>query len=93
MRITAEISLYPLNEQFVTTITEFIFHLRRQPGIEVISNQMSTQLRGEFAAVTGAIDRCMQASMASPGAMAFVVKYLNADLAIGSAPGIDGAGH
>ncbi|MCL4776391.1 MAG: hypothetical protein KJ054_02710 [Gammaproteobacteria bacterium] len=93
MRITAEISLYPLNEQFVSDITDFILVLRRQPGIEIISNQMSTQLRGDFAAVTGALNRCMEASMAGPGAMAFVVKYLNADLPIGSAPGIDGAGH
>lgn len=88
MRITAEISLYPLNEQFVSDITDFILVLRRQPGIEIISNQMSTQLRGEFAAVTGALNRCMEASMASPQAVVFVVKYLNADLPITTTPRI-----
>jgi hypothetical protein len=86
MRITADISLYPLNEEFTTTIREFILRLRAEPGIEVISNQLSTQLRGEFAAVTGALDRCMARSMAQPGAMVFVVKYVNADLPIGAVP-------
>ena len=92
MRITAEISLYPLNEHFVTHISDFIVRLRREPCLEVVSNQLSTQLRGEFAAVTGAIGRCMEASMADPGAIVFVVKYLNADLPIGSAPRITAPG-
>ncbi len=91
MRITAEISLYPLNEHFVTGISDFIHRLRREPGVEVVSNQLSTQLRGEFAAVTGAISRCMEQSMASPGALVFVIKYVNADLPIASPPGIEAA--
>jgi hypothetical protein len=92
MRITAEISLYPLNEHFVAAITDFILRLRREPGLEVITNQLSTQLRGEFGAVTGALARCMEGSMAGAGAMVFVVKYLNADLPIATPPGIDAHG-
>ncbi|MBW7931912.1 MAG: hypothetical protein H3C57_11565 [Gammaproteobacteria bacterium] len=88
MRITAEISLYPLDEQFVSHIGDFILRLRAEPGIEVVSNQLSTQLRGEFAAVSGALNRCMEASMASPQAVVFVVKYLNADLPITTTPRI-----
>jgi uncharacterized protein YqgV (UPF0045/DUF77 family) len=89
MRITAEISLYPLAEGFVHDIREFILKLREQPGIEVRTNQVSTQIRGEFAAVTGAVNQCMADSMAQPGTRIFVVKYLNADLDIGSAPRIE----
>lgn len=88
MRITAEISLYPLDEQFVGHISDFILRLREEPGIEIVSNQLSTQLRGEFAAVSGALNRCMEASMASRQTMVFVVKYLNADLPITTTPRI-----
>lgn len=82
MNITAEISLYPLSEAFVAAITQFIAALRREPGIEIVTNQMSTQVRGEFAAVTGALNRCMAESMARHGTQVLVVKFVNADLPI-----------
>ncbi len=88
IRITAEISLYPLNENFVADIREFVQLLREQLGIELITNQMSTQLTGEYDAVTGAVQRCMRQSMERHGTMVFVVKYLNADLEIASEPQI-----
>ena len=87
MRITAEISYYPLNEHFVADIEAFIAELNEQPGLQVVTNRMSTQLRGEFDAVTGAIARCMQPALARPGTRVMVVKYLNADLAIGTPVG------
>ncbi len=89
MRITAEISFYPLREAFVDDIRAFILQLRDEPGLEVVSNQLSTQLRGEYAAVTGALCRCMRRSMEQTGTVVFVVKYLNADLDISTPPGID----
>lgn len=90
MRITAEISLYPLREGFVDEIRDFILRLRREPGLEIVTNQMSTQLRGEYAAVTGALARCMERTMAGGDPLVFVVKYLNADLPVGTTPVVDG---
>lgn len=89
MRITAEISMYPLAHDFTPGIRDFILRLRGEPGLEILTNQLSTQLRGEFAAVTGALDRCMRASMGQGDPMVFVVKYVNADLPIGSTPRLD----
>jgi uncharacterized protein YqgV (UPF0045/DUF77 family) len=86
MKITAEMSLYPLKDGPVPVIIDFIRELRAQPGIEIISNQLSTQLRGEFEAVTGAVTRCMRLAMAAPNTVVLVVKYLNVDLEIGRAP-------
>ena len=88
MRITAEISLYPLRENFVEEIKAFIRGLRERPGLEVITNQMSTQLRGDFEAVTGAVQDGMRHCMEAQGSMVFVVKYLNADLDISGTPQI-----
>ncbi len=86
MNITAEMSLYPLKDGPVPEIIRFIRELREQPDIEIVSNQLSTQLRGEFEAVTGAINRCMQQVMQAPNTVVLVVKYLNVDLEIGRAP-------
>ena len=87
MRITAELSLYPLaSEEPVARITEFIRDLRRQPGIEVLTNQMSTQLRGEMKDVQQAVNICMKAVMESGDRVVLVAKYLNTDLPINSLP-------
>jgi uncharacterized protein YqgV (UPF0045/DUF77 family) len=86
MNIVADMSLYPLKDGAVPDIIDFIRELRRQDGIEIVSNQLSTQVRGEFEAVTGAVNRCLRKAMAAPNTVVLVVKYLNVDLEIGRAP-------
>ena len=86
MNIVADMSLYPLKDGAVPDIIDFIRELRQQEGIEIVTNQLSTQLRGEFEAVTGAVQRCMRRAMAAPNTVVLVVKYLNVDLEIGRAP-------
>ena len=86
MRITAEMSLYPLKDGPVPEIIGFIRELRAQEGVEIVSNQLSTQLRGDFDAVTSAINGCMRLAMAAPNTVVLVVKYLNVDLEIGRTP-------
>jgi uncharacterized protein YqgV (UPF0045/DUF77 family) len=86
MNIVAEMSLYPLKDGAVPDIIGFIHELRRQAGIEIVTNQLSTQLRGEFEAVTQAVNGCMRMAMAAPNTVVLVVKYLNVDLEIGRAP-------
>ena len=86
MNIVAEMSLYPLKNGAVPDIIDFIRELQAQPGIEIVSNQLSTQLRGDFDAVTGAIQRCLRKAAAAPNTVVLVVKYLNVDLEIQRAP-------
>jgi uncharacterized protein YqgV (UPF0045/DUF77 family) len=88
MRITAELSLYPLQDDFTGPIKDFIHTLRRQPGIEVVTNQLSTQLRGEFDAVTAAINACLKASMTGEQPVVLVAKYVGADLPIATLPSV-----
>jgi len=88
MRITVELSLYPLATDFVAHITDFIVELRREPGLEIVTNQMSTQVRGEFAAVLSAVSRCTRAAMERAHPVVLVAKFLNADLDISVAPAV-----
>jgi uncharacterized protein YqgV (UPF0045/DUF77 family) len=88
MNIVADLSLYPLKDGPIPEIIGFIQEMREQGGIEIVTNQMSTQLRGEFDAVTGAINHCMRKAMAAPNTVVLIVKYLNVDLEIGRAPSL-----
>ncbi len=91
MRITVELSLYPLAPGFVGHITDFIVELRREPGVQVVTNQMSTQVRGEFEAVLSAVSRCTRAAMERVHPVVLVAKFLNADLDISTAPTLGAA--
>ena len=89
MIITVDISLYPLESDFLPPIKEFIRRLRTFDGLELVTNQLSTQVRGDFDAVTHALNQCMKESMNSGGKMVFVTRYLNSDLEISQLPEID----
>lgn len=51
MRITVDISMYPLTENYIEPIKGFINAINNNPNIEVITNKVSTQLRGEHSEI------------------------------------------
>jgi uncharacterized protein YqgV (UPF0045/DUF77 family) len=88
MKIVADMSLYPLKDGPVPDIIEFIQELRQQDGIEIVTNQLSSQLRGEFESVTRAINHCMHRAMRMSNTVVLVVKYLNIDVELERAPSL-----
>jgi len=86
MRITAELSLYPLSDGPVPKIERFIGSLTEHDRIEIVVNQLSTQLRGEIDDVVACIKGAMQRSFSAGGSQVLVAKFLNADLPIASPP-------
>jgi uncharacterized protein YqgV (UPF0045/DUF77 family) len=49
MRTAVDISLYPLDADYVPPIKDFIARLNAHPGLDVVTNAMSTQVAGEHA--------------------------------------------
>ena len=88
MKIVADMSLYPLKDGPIPDIIKFIKEMQLQDGIEIVTNQLGTQLSGEFEAVTGAINHCMRKAMEAPNTMVLVVKYLNISVELGDAPSL-----
>jgi len=90
MRITVELSLYPLADEYMPKIEAFIGVLRgelgRRPGLDLRVNQMSTQLVGELADVMAVIEAALVSSFGDRGHEVLVAKFLNADLPIHSTP-------
>jgi uncharacterized protein YqgV (UPF0045/DUF77 family) len=89
MRITVDISMYPLDHDYKPAIKAFIRKLRRFDGLTLVTNQLSTQINGEFDLVSAALNQCIRESMTEQQKVVFVARYLNADLDIRTLPDIE----
>ena len=76
MHVAVEMSLYPLTEQFIPPILDFIDRLKARPGLSVVTNSMSTQVSGEFETVFEALRVEIAASLAGRERAVFVMKVL-----------------
>src|SRR5215471_21734888 len=86
MRVTVEMSLYPLAGDALDKILAFIDVVQSDKRLEVVVNQMSTQVRGELGVVLEVLRAAIERSFGAGGSQALVVKFLNADLPIGEPP-------
>jgi uncharacterized protein YqgV (UPF0045/DUF77 family) len=84
--ITAELSLYPLGGDALETIVAFIRHVAADARVEVVVNQLSTQLRGSLPDVLDVIGAAMRRSFQNGEKQVLVAKFLNVDVPIGEAP-------
>jgi uncharacterized protein YqgV (UPF0045/DUF77 family) len=88
MEIAVEISLYPLERDFVPPIADFIERLRAHGELRVVTNSMSTQVVGPYDAVMAALTSELRGSFESGVRGVFVLKVLGAlPLLPGPTPG------
>lgn len=55
MQATAELSLYPLTENYASVVTDYILRLKSYPGLQIEVNGLSTQVFGAYDAVWTAV--------------------------------------
>lgn len=79
MKTSVEISYYPLNENFLNPIGNFIDRLNTYDQLVVRTNGMSTQVFGEYDQVMSAITAEIKKSFELPHSV-FTLKVINADL-------------
>jgi uncharacterized protein YqgV (UPF0045/DUF77 family) len=77
MRVAVDISLYPLTDDFIPPIQDVIERLNSHESIEVVTNPMSTQLRGEYDDVMAAISKEVKTSFEKSPKVVFAIKILN----------------
>ena len=82
MRISVEISMYPLNENYIEPILAFIDDLnkKKNESTKVVTNGMSTQLFGAFDDVIDLLQDTMKKAMTSTPKVVFATKFLNTDV-------------
>jgi uncharacterized protein YqgV (UPF0045/DUF77 family) len=80
MNIAVDISLYPLHEDYEQPVIAFIQQLRQTPGLHVHTNQLTTQISGEYTLVMDTLRDAMGNTFQSGGKYSFVIKVLNVDI-------------
>ena len=80
MKVSIEISLYPLEQNYIPTIQTFIDQLKTYPDLKIIENTMSTQVYGDYEKVLKILNTEMQRVHQTTPKAAFVMKVLNGDL-------------
>jgi uncharacterized protein YqgV (UPF0045/DUF77 family) len=95
MQVTVEMSLYPLEQNYLPAVVAFIRSLEagsRRAGAgldEMVVNQMRTQLRGDLVTVQQVINDAMKCVHDQGVKFSLVVKYLNVDLPLANAVDLD----
>jgi uncharacterized protein YqgV (UPF0045/DUF77 family) len=77
MRVAVDISLYPLDADFIPPIKDVIDRLNAREGLEVWTNAMSTQVVGEFEDVMDALKVEIGSTFEQIPKGVFVMKMLN----------------
>ena len=77
MKVAVDVSLYPLNENYIEPIKDVIARLNTHDGIEVWTNAMSTQLFGEYDDVMDALRAEIGTTFESNPKAVFTIRILN----------------
>lgn len=77
MQVAVDISLYPLDADFIPPIKDVIDRLNRYDSLEVWTNAMSTQVVGEFDDVMDALRKEIGTTFESIPKGVFVMKMFN----------------
>lgn len=77
MQIAVDISLYPLDENFIPPIKAFIDRLGQREGVAIERNRMSTQIRGDFDVVMPVLTEEMHTTFDAVPKAVFAIKILN----------------
>ena len=76
MRVTAELSLYPLAGDVEAPVWAFIEHIIDSNRCSVATNSMSTQITGESAHVFDSVRQALETSYEAFGRQVLVAKFI-----------------
>ncbi len=79
MKLVAEISMYPLREQYIEPIQQFIDRLNALPQLKVVTSATNTVVTGEYIETMQLLGQEMQRSHEEIGQAIFVCKFLNGE--------------
>jgi uncharacterized protein YqgV (UPF0045/DUF77 family) len=82
VKLTAELSLYPLHENYIEIITAFIDNARKYNDITLVTNAMSTQVCGDYQRVMDLIGQVLLKSYNTFGKQVLVCKFIPGELAL-----------
>ncbi len=86
MQLSVDISKYPLADDYIPPIKDFIGRLNAIEGLSVVENTMSTQVFGDYDIVMDSLKEEIRRSYEKFGKAIFVCKFIGANLDPASNP-------
>jgi len=77
MRVAVDISLYPLCEEFIPPIKDVVERLNSHDELEVSTNPLSTQIRGDYDTVMRALHTEIFTTFEQVPKAVFTIRILN----------------
>jgi uncharacterized protein YqgV (UPF0045/DUF77 family) len=82
MKLTADLSLYPLQNDYIEVIKDFIAAANEHGGLEIVTNAMSTQICGDYDQVFALLRQELKRSAEKYGRQVLVCKLIPGELDI-----------
>lgn len=79
MKISVDISMYPLHEDYCQPIIDFIEAMEQHSEVSIQRNSMSTHIYGEFADVMSAMNHEIEQVLEKLPTTVFVIKLIGTD--------------
>jgi len=72
MKAALDISIYPLTENYKAEVLAFIEDLKTEPSLTVITNNLSTQIGGDYDLVFDTVKKALKKFHATKKAVAII---------------------
>ncbi len=76
MEISVDISMYPLQKEFEAPILAFISKLEKELSVEVVRNELSTQVHGDYKVIMALLEKEMFSVFTEIPDSIFVLKFV-----------------
>jgi len=76
MEISVDISMYPLQKDFEVPILAFIEMLEKEASVEVVRNELSTQVHGDYKVIMALLEKEMFSVFTEIPDSIFVMKFI-----------------
>ena len=76
MEISVDISMYPLQKEFEAPILAFISQLEKESSVEVVRNELSTQIHGDYKTIMSLLEKEMFSVFTEIPDSIFVLKFV-----------------
>ena len=77
MRVGVEITMYALEDGYLERVTKFLERINTYDAVEIITNNMSTRIFGEYEKVMSLVQQEIKNDFEQGGKISFVMKVLN----------------
>ena len=84
MKLSVEVSMYPLKDEYIPAIQAFIDRVNTYPQLTVLTNVMSTQIFGDYDLLMDVMRDEIRRSYETYGRAIFVCKFIHGDLSASS---------